>query len=241
MAPDCSTTWSAGSAASAAAMANDDGSPSVVMRRPAVSGSPGWVVMSRTIVLAFSVRVSMARLPLVESCLGPLHRVRLGRLVQGRVDPGRVGARAWSASARRHVTGCGAMSPAGRPSPRQDGRRFVVTGANSGVGLETARALAAAGAHVVAGLPQRRQGRGAARDIRRRRRAAACRGATRSTSPTCRRCGRSRTGVGDGRRARQQRRHPRGAVRAAAPTASSCSWPPTTSATSRWPTCCCRG
>jgi NAD(P)-dependent dehydrogenase (short-subunit alcohol dehydrogenase family) len=33
--------------------------------------------------------------------------------------------------------------------PQQDGRAFVITGANSGIGLEAARALGAAGAHVV--------------------------------------------------------------------------------------------
>ena len=33
--------------------------------------------------------------------------------------------------------------------PAQDGRTFVITGANSGIGLEAARALGAAGAHVV--------------------------------------------------------------------------------------------
>ncbi|KAJ2548157.1 hypothetical protein GGH95_006486, partial [Coemansia sp. RSA 1836] len=35
------------------------------------------------------------------------------------------------------------------PRERQDGRRFIVTGANRGIGLATATGLAALGAHVV--------------------------------------------------------------------------------------------
>lgn len=49
--------------------------------------------------------------------------------------------------------------------PRQDGRRFVVTGANSGIGLETARALAEAGAHVVLAVRSRDKGEAAAATI----------------------------------------------------------------------------
>jgi NAD(P)-dependent dehydrogenase (short-subunit alcohol dehydrogenase family) len=43
----------------------------------------------------------------------------------------------------------GAMKWTTEDMQRQDGRTFVVTGANSGIGLEAARALGAAGAHVV--------------------------------------------------------------------------------------------
>jgi NAD(P)-dependent dehydrogenase (short-subunit alcohol dehydrogenase family) len=55
----------------------------------------------------------------------------------------------------------------GRPGrwdavPRQDGRRFVVTGASGGLGLETARALAAAGADVVLAVRNPDKGRAVA-------------------------------------------------------------------------------
>jgi NAD(P)-dependent dehydrogenase (short-subunit alcohol dehydrogenase family) len=46
--------------------------------------------------------------------------------------------------------------------PRQDGRRFVVTGASGGLGLETARALAALGAEVVVAVRDPDRGAAAA-------------------------------------------------------------------------------
>jgi len=48
----------------------------------------------------------------------------------------------------------------------QAGRRFVVTGATSGIGLETARALAEAGAHVVLAVRSRDRGEAAAATMR---------------------------------------------------------------------------
>jgi NAD(P)-dependent dehydrogenase (short-subunit alcohol dehydrogenase family) len=50
--------------------------------------------------------------------------------------------------------------------PSQAGRTAVVTGANSGLGLETARALAAAGAHVVLAVRDPAKGEAAAADLR---------------------------------------------------------------------------
>ena len=49
----------------------------------------------------------------------------------------------------------------------QSGRRFVVTGANSGTGKEAARRLTSAGAHVVMAVRNEEKGHSAAADIRR--------------------------------------------------------------------------
>ena len=49
--------------------------------------------------------------------------------------------------------------------PSQDGRTYVITGANSGIGLTTARALGAAGAHVVLAVRDLGRGRSAASTI----------------------------------------------------------------------------
>jgi NAD(P)-dependent dehydrogenase (short-subunit alcohol dehydrogenase family) len=51
--------------------------------------------------------------------------------------------------------------------PAQKGHTAVVTGANGGLGLETARALAAAGAHVVMAVRNQEKAAGAVEEIRR--------------------------------------------------------------------------
>jgi NAD(P)-dependent dehydrogenase (short-subunit alcohol dehydrogenase family) len=63
------------------------------------------------------------------------------------------------------------MAPAAAPArwtepPRQDGRRFVVTGASGGLGAETSRALAARGAQVVLAVRNREKGDRVATAIR---------------------------------------------------------------------------
>ena len=121
-----------------------------------------------------------------------------------------------------------------REVPRQDGRRFVVTGASSGIGLETARALAAAGAQVVLGVRNLDKGKAAAdRHVRGRRgRAARRRRPVVGPRVRGRRSGRSTcwstTPASSACRSGSRR------------TASSCTSPPTTSGTSPSPTCCCR-
>ena len=55
--------------------------------------------------------------------------------------------------------------PRWREVPRQDGRRFVVTGASSGIGLEVARALAGAGAEVVLAVRDAAKGERVVADV----------------------------------------------------------------------------
>ena len=56
-------------------------------------------------------------------------------------------------------------SPSSLPVPDQTGRTVVVTGGNSGLGFETARRLASAGAHVVLAVRNQERGDAAAKKI----------------------------------------------------------------------------
>ena len=85
--------------------------------------------------------------------------------------------------------------------PDQTGRTFVITGANSGIGLEATRALAGRGAHVVLAVRDTERGDEAAAVDRRVDRGAPARPGRPGVDPRVRRRAR-----GTGRRAAQQRR-----------------------------------
>ena len=71
--------------------------------------------------------------------------------------------------------------------PDQTGRTAVVTGANGGLGLETARALAAKGAHVVMAARDQAKAAAAEEEIRAPARPTPRSRSSRSTSATSRR------------------------------------------------------
>jgi NAD(P)-dependent dehydrogenase (short-subunit alcohol dehydrogenase family) len=71
-----------------------------------------------------------------------------------------------SGSADEHSLGTVIVSWSAANIPRQDGRTAVVTGANGGLGLETARHLAAKGAHVVMAVRNQEKAAAAADEIR---------------------------------------------------------------------------
>ena len=146
------------------------------------------------------------------------------------VSPDRRARRAGRVRRRR---GGPLMARAARPGPwtdvpRQDGRTFVVTGASGGLGLETARILAAPRCPTWCS-PYATRPRG-------RRPPRPCTGDVEVRDPRCLRPGvgaRFRRGVRSGGRADQQRGRHGGAVRHQPGRRRDCTSRPTTSATSR--------
>ena len=160
--------------------------------------------------------------------------VRLRRGVRGAPDRARSRGPRRARGERRLAPDLMAHVQPWRDVPRQDGRRFVVTGASSGIGLETAKALAAAGAEVVLGVRNLDKGKAAAGlmpgDVEVALLDVADLSSVRAFADD--------VGPVD---VLVNNAGVLGLPFGLSPDGVSCTWPPTISGTSPWPTCCSRG